>query len=699
MNHSKIYNFLTQNISKLKGVGVKTKKLLKKKKIEKISDLLWNLPQGFTDRSNMKKLDNLEIGKITTIKVKTIKYLFPRIRNLPNKVICEDDKDKIDIIFFNGREGYIKKILPLNSMVIISGKINYYKKRYQIVNPTYVVPEEKEKYVNKVIPKYSLTEGLTEKIYRKLIEQVLKNITNLNEWHNEEILKKIGNVSWSDSIFNIHESNKTDLNSNYYRRLAYDEILANLLVLSQIRKRIKKFKKKNKKFNNLLSNKIINNFNFTLTNNQIKNINEINCDLKSDYKMFRLLQGDVGSGKTIVSFIAASNVISSNYQVALMAPTEILANQHFNLAKEIFKTTNINVSLLTGKSDLSEKKIIRENLLNGKINLLIGTHALFQKTTVFKNLGLIIVDEQHKFGVKQRIELSNKGGKDCDILLMSATPIPRTLILAIFGDMDVSRLVEKPSKRKDIVTLSKPEEKIDEIIVFIKKQIKKGNQVFWVCPLIEESKIFDYSAATKKYESLSKIFSNKVGLIHGGLEKEEKNEVLKNFLKKKIYILVSTTVIEVGIDFPNSNVIIIENSNRFGLSQLHQLRGRVGRGMNQGTCILLYKKNLSENAKKRIKILKSSNDGFYIAEEDMKLRGFGDVLGYQQSGIKNFKLADPIHHEDLFKIAEKNIKEIELDENNFMKYDFLLKLFDKADIVNQINTENINYYQMSPLKQ
>jgi len=415
--------------------------------------------------------------------------------------------------------------------------------------------------------------------------------------------------------------------------------------------------------------------------------------------MFRLLQGDVGSGKTIVSFIAASSVISSNWQVALMAPTEILAKQHFTLAKKIFKSTNTNVSLLTGKFDLIKKKIIREDLLNGKINFLIGTHALFQKNIVFKNLGLIIVDEQHKFGVKQRIEFSNKGGKDCDILLMSATPIPRTLILATFGDMDVSRLVEKPTNRKDIVTLSKPEEKIDEIIVFIKKQIKKGNQVFWVCPLIEESKIFDYSAATKKYKSLSKIFSNKVGLIHGGLEKDEKNEVLKKFLKKTIDILVSTTVIEVGIDFPNSNVIIIENSNKFGLSQLHQLRGRVGRGVNQGTCILLYKKNLSENAKKRIKILKSSNDGFYIAEEDMKLRGFGDVLGYQQSGIKNFKLADPIHHEDLFKIAEKNIKEIELDENNFMKYNFLLKLFDKADIVNQINTENINYHQMSRLKQ
>ncbi len=309
----------------------------------------------------------------------------------------------------------------------------------------------------------------------------------------------------------------------------------------------------------------------------------------------------------------------------------------------------------------------------------------FRKIFYLKKLGLVIIDEQHKFGVRQRIELSNKGGKNCDILLMSATPIPRTLMLATYGDMDVSRLVEKPLERKEIVTLSKPEEKIEEIIIFIKNQIKNNNQIFWVCPLIEESKKIDYSAAVEKYNHLSKIFSGKVGLIHGALSKDEKNIALSNFLKKRINILVSTTVIEVGIDFPSANIIIIENSNKFGLSQLHQLRGRVGRGKVQGTCILLYKKNLSYMAKKRIRILKASNDGFFIAEEDMKLRGFGDVLGYQQSGIKDFKLADPVHHSDLFEIAEKNIKDIESNEKNFKKYEFLLKLFDKSDIINNIN--------------
>ena len=685
MNQSKIHDFLDRNVSTLDGVGIKTKKILKKKKIEKISDLLWNLPQGFVDRSNIKQLDKLEIGKITTVKVKVLKYNFPRKRNLPNKVFCEDEKGKIEIIFFNSREGYIRNILPLNTMVVVSGKINYYKNKYQITNPDYTVPINKENFVNKLMPKYSLTEGLTEKVYNKLINQVLENIIEIPEWHNNEVLKKIGNVSWHNAILEIHKKKENLLNSKYYKRLAYDEILANLLVLSEVRQRVRKYNKQKKIFDNTLSKKIISNFNFSLTEDQKKAVNEINNDLMSDYKMFRILQGDVGSGKTIVSFIAAANTIKSKWQVALMAPTEILAKQHYILACKIFKSSGIKISFLSGKTDPKEKKIILKNLLDGNINFLIGTHALFQKNTVFKKLGLVIIDEQHKFGVKQRIDLSDKGGKECDILLMSATPIPRTLVLTIYGDMDISILSEKPIGRKEIITLSKPEEKISEIILFIKKQINIGNQVFWVCPLIDESKKLDYSAAVEKYNYLSKIFNKNVGLIHGGLDKNKKNDVLNSFLNKSINILVSTTVIEVGIDFPNANVIIIENSNKFGLSQLHQLRGRVGRGSTQGTCILLYKKNLSENAKKRIKILKNSNDGFFIAEEDMKLRGFGDILGFQQSGMKDFKLADPVHHADLFKIAEQDIKNIELNKKNSKKYDFLLKLFDKVNIINQLN--------------
>ena len=687
MSHSKSYEFLLKDISTLKRVGQKTKKILKKKKIETLFDVLLHLPQAFVDRSNLININELEIGKICTIKVQVIKYNIPRIRNLPNTVKCEDSTGKINIVFFNSREGYIKKILPLNEWVIISGKVNFYNKKYQITNPAYVVPLEKEDFVKKIIPRYSLTEGITEKVYRNIIEQVLKKLPFFPEWHNENIMKKFDYKNWRESILHLHDPKiKQDFQSDYYRRLVYDEILSSLIVLSQIRKKIKKIKKEPKKFGNKLSKKIISNFHFQLTKNQIDIINEINRDLFSQSKMFRLLQGDVGSGKTIVALIAAANVIESGYQVAFMAPTEILANQHYTLANKIFNESNIKTDFLTGKTSNSERKIKINALKENNINIIFGTHALFQKKTEFGNLGLIIIDEQHKFGVKQRMELSKKGGENCDILVMSATPIPRTLIMTFYGDMDVSKLTEKPSYRKEIISLSKPEIKINEVIKFIKKEITDKNQIFWVCPLIDESKKLDYEAAVKKFEYLNKIFTGKVGLIHGSLKNEQKETVLKNFLDKKIQILVSTTIIEVGIDFPNANVIVIENSNKFGLSQLHQLRGRVGRSNMQGTCILLYKKNLSENAKKRINILKSTNDGFKIADEDMKLRGFGDILGYKQSGIKEFKLADPIHHEKLFKMAEMNIKEIENKEQNLKKYEPLIKLYDKAEIINQIDS-------------
>jgi len=399
--------------------------------------------------------------------------------------------------------------------------------------------------------------------------------------------------------------------------------------------------------------------------------------------MFRLLQGDVGSGKTIVALISAVNVIESGFQVALMAPTEILAKQHFNLAKKLFPQ-NINIQLLSSKSEKVIKKNIIENLKNNKINMVFGTHAIFQKKIFFNKLGYIIIDEQHKFGVNQRKQLSDKGGKNCDVLLMSATPIPRTLTMSIYGDMDVSIIKEKPNHRKEVITYSKPETKINDVIKFVKKEIKNDNQVFWVCPLIDKSNKVDNESTIIKFDYLNKLFPGKVGLLHGKVDNEKKEIILNKFLNKDFSILVSTTIIEVGIDFPNANVIIIENANKFGLSQLHQLRGRVGRGSKQATCILMFKSNLSENAKKRINILKKTNDGFEISEEDMKLRGFGDLLGFKQSGIKNFRLADPIHNEDLFILAEKEIKNMENKNINTNRYKALLKLYDQADIINDI---------------
>ena len=533
----------------------------------------------------------------------------------------------------------------------------------------------------KNIPKYNLTKGINEKKYRSISDQVIKNLPKINDWLDESFIKKNKLLNWNESIEKLHNSQDGKNNqSKSFRRLVFDEICANFLILSESRKRIKK-EKKNKKFTKIIANDIIKKLPFNLTASQKLVLDEINSDLSSGKRMFRIMQGDVGSGKTIVSLLAIANIVESKHQCALMGPTEILAHQHFKLAKEIYKQTNFKIEFLSGKTDRKKKIEILNNLENGNIDIIIGTHALFQKKINFKNLGLAIIDEQHKFGVKQRSELAKKGGNNCDVLLMSATPIPRTMMMSLYGDMDVSKINEKPEKRKKILTLSKPEKKTDELYPYIKKQIKEKNQIFWVCPLIEESSFLDYSSAKKKFDIINNKFPNDVGLIHGALNKEDKEKVLKSFLKKEISILVSTTVIEVGIDFPNANLIIIENANKFGLAQLHQLRGRVGRGDKQGSCILLFKEGLSKNAIKRIKILKESDDGFFIAEEDLRLRGFGDLIGYQQSGVKNFRFADPVNHEDLFVLAEKYVRDIKININQ-KKYLFLLKLFDRAEIVN-----------------
>ena len=673
-------DFIFSEVSSLKGVGPQLSKYLKKKRIEKIKDIVLNLPYSDTDRSKIYKLNELEVGKIQSIKVLVKKLNFPRIRNLPNKIICEDETGKIDIIYFNSREGYLRKLFPLHKWVIISGKINYFNKKYQITNPDYVTTLDNQDYVIKNIPKYNLTKGINEKKYRDISEQVINNLPTVADWLDIKFIKENKLIEWNQGIKRLHNSKDAKNNQSHsYRRLVFDELCANFLALSKNRRRIKK-NKIPKFFNIEYSKKIIKDLPFDLTKSQVDVLNEINYDLLSDNRMFRIIQGDVGSGKTIVSLLTITNVVNSGYQCTLMSPTEILAKQHFELSKKIFNN-KIKVEFLTGKTDYKLKKDILTRLKNGTIDLLIGTHALFQKTVNFKKLGLAVIDEQHKFGVKQRSDLALKGGDNCDVLLMSATPIPRTMMMSLYGDMDVSKISEKPAKRKKIITLSKPEKKMNEIWPYIKKQINGDNQIFWVCPLIEESSFLDYSSAKKKFEQIHKKFPNKVGLIHGALEKEDKENILNKFLKKKISILVSTTVIEVGIDFPNANLIIIENANKFGLAQLHQLRGRVGRGEKQGTCILLFKDGLTKNAIKRIKILKSSDDGFFIAEEDLKLRGFGDLIGYQQSGIKNFRFADPLIHEDLFKLAEKYVID-NRDEINQNKYSFLLKLFDKAEVIN-----------------
>ena len=673
--------YLLSDISILKGVGKSLASKFKRKNIYTIFDLILSTPSNYIDRSIETKIKDLHVGKIHTLTVLVEKYNFPRIRNLPNKVICSDETGKLECIFFNSYEGYIKKILPINSLVTISGKISFFRGKYQITNPTHVSTDRNK--VKKIHSTYRLTEGISDNIFNKTINEALKNLPKLDEWLSAEVLNNLDNISWNEAIENLHKPKKKLDEKKYINRLIFDEILSTFLINSNIRKNFKKKVKIQKKIYTNVTNFVEKKIGFNLTEDQQKAVKEINKDLSSKERMFRLLQGDVGSGKTVVSLISAYNVILNKCQVAFMAPTEILAKQHFNLFIKIFGKS-IRADLLTGKTELKKRKQILLDLENNNIDIIFGTHALFQKKIKFNNLGLIIVDEQHKFGVNQRKKLSEKGGSNCDVLVMSATPIPRTMMMTLYGDMDITLIKSKPKHRKEIKTYTKDINKINDVIKFIESEISNKNQIFWVCPLIEESKKIDHQSSIVRYNYLVKLFNNKVGLLHGSIDKDEKDKILNDFLNNKINILVSTTVIEVGIDFPNATCIIIEDSNKFGLSQLHQLRGRVGRGSKQSSCILLYKSSLSENARKRLKILKSSNDGFYIAEEDLKLRGFGDLLGFQQSGQKTFRLADPILNADLFDLAEKEIKRIETNTKDLSKYNTLLKLYDRADIVNEL---------------
>ena len=681
---------LFSSVKKIKGVGPVISKKLSDKGIENKIDLFLNLPTGAIDRRFCPKLDQLEVGVISTIFVRPVKYTIPRFRNLPNRVTCKDEYGSIDIIFFNSRESYIKQILPLNEEVVISGKVGFYKNKYQMTNPDYIQSIDKEKDITKIMAKYSSVAGISPKTIQKIYKEEIEKLKDIGEWHSQDFLKKMDWPKWYDAIYNLHNPvNVSDVNkeSKFYQRLAFDEIFSNFLIFSEIKKRIKKLIKVSKVIDedNLLRIKKM--LPFTLTESQQGALKEILTDISSERKMLRVLQGDVGSGKTAVAMIAAYLTVKSGYQVAFLCPTELLAKQHFLLFKKILENENLSVQLLTSKIKSSEQADTRFQLSQNKIDIVVGTHSLFQEKTTFNNLGLIVIDEQHKFGVQQRINLSLKGSVNTDVLLMTATPIPRTLILTNYGDMDISTINEKPFNNTTINTLAKPAEKMDDVMVFLKKRLDENDQVYWVTPLIEESEKLKLTPAVKRYEYLKKKLKVEVGLVHGAMKNEDKNKIMEDFISGKIKVIVSTTVIEVGIDNQNANTMIIENCERFGLSQLHQLRGRVGRGKLDAYCLLLYSKNIGTNGKKRIQILRSSLDGFYISEEDLKLRGFGDIIGYKQSGEKDFIIADPAYHSDLFQLAKEEIenlenKDVKLEEH----FSQLLKIFKKDRVLNIIDT-------------
>ena len=652
----KILYKLFSNIISLKGIGPKNAKVIERLCGKYVIDLLFHKPSTYIDRRNSPKIIDLEEGKIATIIV-TIDSHSPSFnKRMPYRINCSDDTGAISIVYFNLRGPYLKKIFPVGRQKVISGKFEKFNENFQITHPQHVVDLENLDNVKKIECIYPLTAGLTSKTIQKSINSALINLDPLPEWIPDDKIKGNNWPNWNEAIKKIHNPVNTSdsVNSLFLERLVFDELLAQQLTIRLIKNKISHTQGVPIKRNNKLIKRLEENLDFSLTNDQLKTIDEISHDQSKPNKMLRLLQGDVGSGKTIVALFAMMQCLENEKRSILMAPTEILAEQHFNTIAKIINSMDLTCSLITSST--------KENH-NFNADILIGTHALFQEKVSFDNIGLVVIDEQHKFGVHQRILLNEKAGNDCDILLMTATPIPRTLELAAYGDTDISKIMEKPKNRKEINTKSINITKVEDLKESLNKIISKGEKIYWVCPLVDESEKLQLQSVNERLKDLRNYYSDySVEIVHGQMQQEDKNSVMQKFKSGKVNILVATSVIEVGIDDPDATVIIIENAERFGLSQLHQLRGRVGRGEKISTCILLFNGPLTENAKRRIKIMKETNDGFKIAEEDLDIRGAGEILGSKQSGVPNFKLSNLDKHKHLLEEArETAIKTIKDD--------------------------------------
>tara|TARA_Y100001970_G_scaffold291833_1_gene430565 strand:- start:1811 stop:3895 length:2085 start_codon:yes stop_codon:yes gene_type:complete len=654
-------DLLLSPINKLKGVGPKNEKIINKLGINLNIHFLWHFPYKIIEKKYYENIHEAPINNLVTLKIKVVKHYPSKFRRQPYRVNCIANDTPIDIIYFNARHPMVRSVLPLQSIKMVSGKLEFFRNKFQITHPTNIENVTEIQLLREKEAVYSLTAGLSMKNFTKISNQVLQLLPNPKEWIDEKVLKKFKFKNWKESIEKLHNPNIDDTFSEkniYRRRLAYDELFAHQLAIFIIRTINNKKKSLPFKNNNKLKKNLINSLNFKLTNSQITVINEIKSDLESKNQMVRLLQGDVGSGKTIVALTSMLIVVESGFQTTLMAPTSILAYQHYENISKLINNLSIKIEILTGR-DKGKKRIEKlEKIKNGETKIIIGTHALIQSGVNFKNLGLSVIDEQHRFGVYQRMAFNYKGFRP-SILVMSATPIPRTLTLAAYGDMDESRLIEKPLGRKLIKTSSLNFKKEQQLIERINNKIKTSDdKFFWVCPLVEESQELDLKAATDRFNSLNKIFKNKVLLIHGQLNEKEKEITMEKFQNEDYRILVATTVIEVGIDIKSATTIIIEHAERFGLAQLHQLRGRVGRNEEDSFCILLHKENINDTAKKRIKIMTETNDGFIIAEEDLNIRGPGEILGKKQSGLPSFNVADLSYDRDILEEAKKYAEDI-----------------------------------------
>jgi len=611
----------------------------------RVIDLLFYKPISYIDRR--KSLVDAKIGEFTTFIAKVCEHQPPTARGRPYKVVVESENKYVFIVFFNYSVKYLYKTFPPDSTLIISGKLEEFIDRLQITHPDHVSFNlDQFKEIACIEPIYQLSRGITNKSIRNIIHTCLEKLPDLPEWLND---KQEDWFSWKESIIRLHKPNSLDEVERCRKRLAYDELLAYQLALKLTRKDSTHERSREFIISNKYVKKVLSELSFQLTDDQMKAIEEISEKQRSKYRMVNLLQGDVGSGKTVVALFAMLNVVENGLQAAFMAPTTILAEQHYNWIEETLSTTEVKVALLTGKTPRKEKKLIINELTSGILNIVVGTHALFQDNIVFKSLGLAVIDEQQRFGVMQRNRLVEKGD-NTDILFVTATPIPRTLQQAVYGDIECSVLKEKPKCRLPIKTVAMNIKKTGSVIERLKDAIDRGEKVYWICPYIEESEDLNVAAAEMRFQELQKIFLNKIGIIHGRLTQDQKDQVMFSFKRGEISLLVATTVIEVGIDIPDATIMIIENTEQFGLSQLHQLRGRVGRGNRPSFCVLLYD-NLSKSTYSKLKIMRESQDGFYIAEKDMMLRGSGDILGTRQSGYMEFKFTDLYKDKELLDLA------------------------------------------------
>lgn len=679
---------LFTNLTTIGGLGEKSAQLLKNLGCNKVGDLIFHLPASMIDRSYCPRLADARLGMIATVTAKVVEHIAPARQSQPYKVVVEDDTEQMIVSFFKAYPTSIQKNLPIGAYRVISGKIEKFNNRLQMNHPDYIVRPEEAATVTGIEAVYPLTAGITNKMLNKWIKQALQRVPQFPEWLDGNYLKEQNFPSFNQALLQLHHPKYAadlEINSPERRRLAYDELLANQLALAIVRQKVKKQYGRELKGNGLLRKKLLEKLPFKLTGAQEKVLKEINSDQASPYRMLRLLQGDVGCGKTIVAFMSMLNAVECGAQAAIMAPTEILAKQHLETIGSLSEELGIRCELLTGRTKGKKRAQILEELAEGKIDILIGTHALFQENVEFKDLAYAVIDEQHRFGVHQRLNLSNKGNK-ADILVMTATPIPRTLLLTAYGDMEYSKIDQVPEGRQPVDTRVMPVDKLPEIVNALKRKIESGARAYWVCPLVEESEKLDLAAAEERYESLKKYFGNKVGLIHGKMKEAEKDAVMERFKKGDISLLVATTVIEVGVNVPEATVMIIEHAERFGLAQLHQLRGRIKRGYQASACILLYSYPLSENSRARLNIMKETEDGFRIAEEDLDLRGGGEILGTRQSGFNEFKLADLSVHKNLLLTATREAQLVtetdpDLASPRGQALRILLYLFERDDAV------------------